>query len=89
VKNYSSNQLNRILPSHQVIQQGNVQRTTITTGEGLMQEIFIIKEYSSDQDKNNKEESTLFVSSLLVNDLSSLPMASARDILKPQTNEVL
>ncbi len=91
VKNYSVEELDRLLPNHQVVQDGNAQRTTIT-GEGLTQESYIINGYPSDQDQdtvdqNNEEEETVFASSLLVEELSS--QASARDILKPQINEVL
>jgi hypothetical protein len=57
-----------------------------------MQESYIVKEYPSDQDQdtsddNNGEEDNAFANSLLVEELSL--QASARDILKPQINEVL
>ncbi len=91
MQNYSDDELDRLLPNHQVVQHGNVQRTTIT-GEGLTQESYIVKEYPSDQDQdtsddNNGEEDNAFANSLLVEELSL--QASARDILKPQINEVL
>jgi hypothetical protein len=91
LKNDSDDELGRLLPNHQVVKHGNAQRTTIT-GEGLTQESYIVKEYPSDQDQdtsedNNGEEDNAFASSLLVEELSS--QASARDILKPQINEVL
>ena len=91
LKNYSDEELDRILPNPQVVQHGNAQRTTIT-GEGLTQESYIVNEYPSDQDQdtsdhNDGEEDNAFASSLLVEELSS--QASARDILKPQINEVL
>jgi hypothetical protein len=47
MQNYSDDELDRLLPNHQVVQHGNVQRTTIT-GEGLTQESYIVKEYPSD-----------------------------------------
>jgi hypothetical protein len=91
VKNYSVEELSRLLPNHQVVQHGNAQRTAIT-GEGLTQESYIVNEYPSEQDKdtvdqNNEEGETVFASSLLVEELSS--QASAQDILKPHINEVL
>jgi hypothetical protein len=81
-KNYSVEELDRLLPSHQVVQHGNTQRTTIT-GEGLTQESYIVDKYPSDQDQDNGEGDTVFASSQLVKDLSSEAMASAQDILKP------
>jgi hypothetical protein len=91
VKNYSVEEVDRLLPNHQVVQHGNAQQTTIT-GEGLTQESYIVNDYPSDQDQDssyerNEEEGTVFESSLLVEELSS--QASAQDILKPQINEVL
>jgi hypothetical protein len=94
VKNYSREQLDQLVPSRQVIQQGNAQRT-ITTSEGLTQESYIPLEYTywDDQDKDhldedNEEEENLFGSSLL-DQPSHDAMASARDILKPHINDVL
>jgi hypothetical protein len=88
VKNYSWELLHRLVPCSHVIQHGNALKTTITK-EGLTQESFILDKSSLDHDKNDEEEDNIFASSLLVNDLSSIAMASARDILKPQINEVL
>jgi hypothetical protein len=56
---------------------GTLLRTTITE-EGLTQE-----------SHDDEEEENLFTSSLLVEDLSSIAMTWAQDILKPQINEVL
>jgi hypothetical protein len=75
VKNYYVEELDRLLPNHQVVQHGNAQRMTIT-GEGLTQESYIPNEYPSDQDQdivdqNNEEEETVFASSLLVEELLS------------------
>jgi hypothetical protein len=58
----------------------------------LTQESYIVDKYPSDQDQdtsnhNNGKKDIVFASSLLVKELSS--QASARDILKPQINEVL
>jgi hypothetical protein len=91
VKTYYVEELDRLLPNHQAVQHGNAQWTTIIC-EGLTQESYIVKEYPSDQDQdtsddNNGEKDNVFASSLLVEELSS--QASARDILKPQINEVL
>ena len=91
VKNYSVEELDRLLGNHQVVQHGKAQRMTIT-GEGLTQESYIVNKYPSDQDQdngdqNNEEEETVFASSLLVKELSS--QASAQDILRPQINEIL
>jgi hypothetical protein len=44
LKNYSVEELGRLLPNHQVVQHGNAQRTTIT-GEDLTQESYIVNEY--------------------------------------------
>ena len=101
VKNYTRAQLARLVPSSQVIQEGNALRT-ITTTEGLTQESYIVQplcDYSSDHldmeiedplDVDNEGDDNLFASSLFQDDLPSLDaMASARDILKPHINEVL
>jgi hypothetical protein len=101
VKNYSREQLDRLVPNRQVIQEGDAQRT-ITTSEGLTQESYIPcnfpGEHSSDdqdkdhseEDENDEEEENLFASSLLLDDRSSHDaMTSARDVLKPHINEVL
>jgi hypothetical protein len=85
VKNYSRELLHGLVPSPQVIQQGNALRTT-SAEEGLTQESYIIQKDSLDHDE---EEDNLFANSLLVEDSSSIAMASARDILKPQINEVM
>jgi hypothetical protein len=103
VKNYSENFIDRLVPSTQVIQQGNAQRTIIT-GEGLTQESYIVQ----DNDEEVFEEDDLladnivkdstdqdnpfdnpFANSLLLEDSSILAQGTAREILKPQINEVL
>jgi hypothetical protein len=83
VKHYYVEELDRLLPNHQAVQHGNAQRTNIT-GEGLTQESYIVNEYPPDQDQgtsdqNNGEEDTVFVSSLLVEALSShkLPLETS------------
>jgi hypothetical protein len=92
VKNYSQEQLVRLVPSHQVIREGNALRA-IMQSEGLTQESHIVCQCSSSNEDNMDEEeednSNLFASSLLVEDPFSLAMASARDILKPHVNEAL
>jgi hypothetical protein len=105
VKNHSRKQLAQLVPSPQVIQEGNAQRT-ITTSEGLTQESYIVQplcDHSLDHldvadedcfldvdDKDDKDDNNLFASSLLPGDSSSLDaMASARDILKPHVNELM
>jgi hypothetical protein len=68
------------------------------TAEGLTQESHLLCENLTDgeEDKeeadnveDNKEADNVFADSLLEDDSSSLAMASTRDILKPQINEVL
>jgi hypothetical protein len=98
VKNYTQDPLHRLVPNPQVIQQGNALQTTVTE-EGLTQESYIVstlrrtttttKEGLTQESHDDKEEDNLFASSLLVEDSSSIAMAWARDILKPQINEVL
>jgi hypothetical protein len=91
VKNYSLEQLQRLVPSCQVIQRGNARRTTIVK-EGLTQESYQAdNNNSSDQDDDDDDatEDNLFASSLLLDDSSTIAIALARDILKPQTHEVL
>jgi hypothetical protein len=43
----------------------------------------------TDDEEDNEADDNLFANSFLEDDASSLAMASARDILKPQINEVL
>jgi hypothetical protein len=81
VKNHSPEQLGRLVPGHQVVQEDDVQRTVITR-KGFTEEDDVIFVSS-----NNKENP--FANSLVLDDLSPLAMASARNILKSQTNEVL
>jgi hypothetical protein len=97
VKNYSRELLHRLVPNPQVIQQGNALQTTITE-EGFTQESYIIgtllrttitEEELTQESHDDEEEDNLFASSLLVEDSSSIAMAWARDILKPQINKVL
>jgi hypothetical protein len=97
VKNYSRQLLDRLLPSHRVVPDGNAVRSFMTA-EGLTQESYLIGENSTDDEEDNEEADNVedneeadnvFANSLLVDDSSSLAMASARDILKPQINEVL
>jgi hypothetical protein len=95
VKNYSREQLDRLVPSHRVIQERNAQRTIITD-EGFTQESYIVCHDSleDDEEKDNifassDNEENPFANSLVLDDLFPLAMASARDILKPQMNEVL
>jgi hypothetical protein len=66
--------------------------------EGMMQESYILGDNASDKEEDSEEEDndfpsnqedSLFASSLLLDGLSSNVMSSARDILKPQLNEVL
>jgi hypothetical protein len=72
-------------------------RTTIIE-EGMTQESYILGNNSSDEEEESEEEDnhfpsnqedSPFASSLLLDDLSSNVLSSARDILKPQLNEVL
>jgi hypothetical protein len=99
VKNYSKEQIQRLVPSVQIIIQGNAQRT-ITTGEGLTQESYIHHDneeidvlFDEDDDHDllaiSNDQENLFAKSLLLDDFSGLAMPSARDLLKPQINEVL
>ena len=101
VKNYTPARLKKLVPSCQVIQEGNARRT-ITTSEGLTQESYIVQPLEDEDDLavgtdeddlevDNEEDNNLFASSLLLLDgASSLDaMALARDILKPHINEVL
>jgi hypothetical protein len=90
VKNYSRQMLDSLLPSPQVLQEGNALRSIITT-EGLTQESYLLHNNSSEDDADSDEDDNPFASSLFadVDDSSSLAMASARDILKPHINEVL
>jgi hypothetical protein len=81
VKNHSPEQLGRLVPGHQVVQEDDVQRTVITR-QGFTEEEDVI--FASSNDKENP-----FANSLVFDDLSPLAMASARNILKSQTNEVL
>jgi hypothetical protein len=81
VKNYSGELLQRLVPSPQVIQHGNALQTTITE-EGLMQESYILGKNSLHYDEDNMKIDNHFASSLLVDDLSPIAMALARDILK-------
>jgi hypothetical protein len=64
----------------------------------MTQESHILGNTSSDKEEDSEEEDndfpsnqedSLFASSLLLDGLSSNVMSSARDILKPQLNEVL
>jgi hypothetical protein len=100
VKNYSQNYIRRLVPSMHVIQQGNAQRT-ITTGEGLTQESYIVQDneeddilvddlYADDISTGSNDPENLFANSLLVEDSSTqVVLHSARDVLKPQINELL
>jgi hypothetical protein len=97
VKNCLHEQLHALVPSNQVVQRGNAMRTTIIKG-GMTQESYILGNNSSDKEEDSEEkdndipsnqEDSLFASSLLLDGLSSNVMSSARDILKPQLNEVL
>jgi hypothetical protein len=100
IKNYSQNFIDSIVPSTQVFQQGNAQRT-ITTGEGLTQESYIVNDNEeeaffeeddvlvNDIFGNSNDEDNPFANSLLLDDSTILPQPTARDILKPQINEVL
>jgi hypothetical protein len=99
VKNYSRQVLDRLLPRRpQVQQEGNALRS-IMNAEGLTQESYLIHENSSEDDIDDMdmglhcddidEDGNLFASSLLEDGPSSLSMASARDVLKPQINEVI
>jgi hypothetical protein len=93
VKNYSSEQLAELVPSLQVMQLGNAQRT-ITTSEGMTQESYIVlphcDEDNIEMDDEDHLDDNLFESSLLHDDLPSFEaMASARDSLKPHMSEVL
>jgi hypothetical protein len=77
---------------------GNVTRSIIPS-EGLTQESYVVEEEGSDEGNNdfthNLEDDTdpgnnVCASSLLLDDDLVMPdMTSARDILKPQMNEVL
>jgi hypothetical protein len=81
--------LYRLLPRPEVHQETNATRSFVTS-EGLTQESYLLHENSSGDNTDDDEEDNPFVSSLLVDDsLSSLSTPSARDILKPQINEVL
>jgi len=98
LKNYSCQVLNRLLPIPQVLLEGNAMRSIITA-EGLTQESYLIQENSKEDKMDNvdngidsdniDDDENLFADSLVVNNLSSLVMTSARDVLKPQINEVL
>jgi hypothetical protein len=97
LKNYSREQLYALVPSNQVVQRRNAMRTTIME-EGMTQESYILGNNASDKEEDSEEEDndfpsnqedSLFASSLLLDGLSSNIMSSARDILKPQLNEVL
>jgi hypothetical protein len=110
VKNYSLEQLRRLVPTRQVIREGNARRTTIIE-EGLTQESYLVtnnnssdpeeddedavvnNNYPSDQEDDDDEEAVddnLFATSLLEEESSTIALTSAaRDILKPQINEVL
>jgi hypothetical protein len=82
--------------SYLVVLPENAER--VTTGvNGLTQESYLVQDNSSDQDFLDQDwgndgedgEGNLFASSLEVEDLSLPEVASARDILKPQINDVL
>jgi hypothetical protein len=90
VKNYSREQLEMLLPSHQVLQEGNMQRSFIEC-EGLTQESYTVFNENKDvEQEDSREAQNLFARSLVVDDLSAPPMpALARDNLKPHINEVL
>jgi hypothetical protein len=108
VKNYSQTSIRRLVPSMQVIQQGNAQRT-ITTGEGFTQESYIVQDdeeedflgkdiladdisddISMESNVPSNDPENLFANSLLLEDPSTqVVLPSARDILKPQINELL
>jgi hypothetical protein len=96
VKHYLREQLRALVPSNQVVQRGNAMQTTIIE-EGMTQESYILGNNSSDKEEDSEaedndfpsnQENSLFASSLLLDGLSSNVMSSARDILKPQLNEV-
>jgi hypothetical protein len=67
------------VPSHEVVQKGNAMQTTITK-EGMTQESYILDKNSSEKDEDTSREErndfrrdegdTLFVSSLLLEDLT-------------------
>jgi hypothetical protein len=91
VKNYSAQVLDRLLPRTQVLQQGNALRSIITA-EGLTQESYLVQDNSSVEGgfegEDDLPDDNLFARSLFADD--SVPLlGSARDILKPQINEVL
>jgi hypothetical protein len=100
VKNYSENFIDRLVPSTQVIQQGNAQRTIITS-EGLTQDSYIVhdnneEDFFEEDDliaddifTDSNDQGNPFANSLLLEDSSILAQPTARDILKPQINEVL
>jgi hypothetical protein len=85
VKNYSQKVIDTLLPIPQVHQEGNALRSTIAA-EGMTQESYLVND---DDDDYDDATDNLFASSLLEKDSSPFEMASARDILKPQINEVL
>jgi hypothetical protein len=95
VKNYSKRRLAILVRACQVVTQGNAERTSFDE-VGLTQESFILKDPSADSDDDNNvndawvdEDENLFESSLVVGGTSSFCTSSARDVLKPQINEVL
>jgi hypothetical protein len=92
VKNYTLEQLQQLVPSCQVIQEGNARTTTIVE-EGFTQESYHDDNNNSsdpdDDDNDATEEDNIFASSLLLYDSSTIAIASAGDILKPQINEVM
>jgi hypothetical protein len=96
VKNYSQQDL-ILLQSPLVQKEGNA-FWSIIAAEGLTQESYLLQENSSEDgvdDADNDvhvdddEGGPLFARSLLVDDWATTETASARDILKPQINEVL
>jgi hypothetical protein len=92
VKNYSRQVLAGLLHRPIVQQEGNALRS-IVTAEGLTQESYLLHDNSSEDGDNHvdndDEDDNPFARSLLADESSTPAMASARDILKPQINEVL
>jgi hypothetical protein len=99
VKNYTQEQLERLVPGHPVVQERDAQQT-IVAGEELTQwnhMVSPVDTFIEDTDTvaadakfaTSDNEETPFANSLVVDDLSPLAMASARDVLKPQLTEVL
>jgi hypothetical protein len=89
VKNYSQPRLARLVSCRNVVQEGHAQRTSIYD-EGLTQESYVVgvdDQDSTDDLSDDEAGDNIFADSLLVDDHQE--MSEARDILKPQINEVL